>query len=291
LTEQTQVGVYVQDQLKIDDHWVVVLGGRQDWADSSVISYQTNRRTGSKDQAFSGNAGLLYQFDFGLSPYVSYSQSFAPQSGTDAAGQAFDPTRGEQVEAGVHYQPPGTETIVSAAVYRLVETNSLTADPSNAGFSVQTGETRSQGVEIEARTQLGDLGLVASYAYVDARITDSNDAGEEGERVSGVPLNAFALWADYRTDSLGLKGLRLGGGVRYQGAANIIGTTADTKGRTLYDAMVSYDLGALTPSLEGATWTLNARNLLDEDYVNCVAADGCRFGDPRTIVGSVSYRW
>ncbi|SIT08762.1 TonB-dependent siderophore receptor [Insolitispirillum peregrinum] len=291
LTEQTQLGVYVQDQLKIDDHWIVLLGGRQDWADSSVVSYRTNAHNGTMDQAFSGNAGLLYQFDFGLSPYVSYSQSFAPQSGTDAAGNAFDPTLGEQVEVGVHYQPPGTETIVSAAVYRLTQTNSLTTDPSNSSYSVQTGETRSQGVELEARTQLNDLGLVASYAYTDARIIDSNTAGEPGSRVSGVPLNTFALWADYRTDSLGIKGLRVGGGVRYQDAANIIGTTVDTKSRALYDAMISYDLATLSPSLDGAVWTINARNLLDEKYVNCVAVDGCRYGDPRTIIGNVTYRW
>ena len=55
--------------------------------------------------------------------------------------------------------------------------------------------------------------------------------------------------------------------------------------------MVSFDLAELSPSLAGAELRFNARNLTDEDYVVCNAPDGCRYGDPRTMTGTISYRW
>lgn len=287
-----QYGVYLQDQIKIADKWVVVLGGRHDWARTSIRRYANNALSKFDDSAFTGRAGLVYLFDNGLAPYVSYSQSFEPQIQTDRFGNPFKPTEGEQFEAGIRYQPPGTNLLFSAAVYDLKQKNALTPDPAAPfAFSVQTGEVRSRGVELEAKASLDRLNLVAAYSYTDARTTKSNDPVALGQRVELVPYHSFALWADYELSGIGLPGLRLGGGVRYLSSTNLIGYAYDVPGRTVVDAMLSYDFEKLAPSLKGMTLQVSAKNLLDKQYMTCAGSTGCRYGDPRTVSASLSYRW
>lgn len=84
----TQTGLYVQDQIKWDK-WALVLGGRYDWANVVNKVPLSGDRTSSKDQAFTGRAGLVYLFDNGLAPFISYSESFLPLSGTDANQKPF----------------------------------------------------------------------------------------------------------------------------------------------------------------------------------------------------------
>src|SRR5690606_10386795 len=118
------IGVYAQDQIKLDN-WIVTLGGRHDWAHTETSGTQFNFVTSDldplhvsiDDQAWTGFAGLSYVFANGLAPYVSYSTSFQPASGltlVDAFGHPLKPTTGEGVEAGVKYQPPGSKTMLSA---------------------------------------------------------------------------------------------------------------------------------------------------------------------------------
>src|SRR5690606_13519455 len=103
------------------------------------------------DAATTGSVGLLYLLDNGISPYVSYSTAFDPITGQQFDGGAFKPREGKQYEAGLKYQPPGTDALFTAAVFDIRQTNVTTQDPLHPGFSVQTGEVRSTGLELEAK--------------------------------------------------------------------------------------------------------------------------------------------
>ncbi len=60
----------------------------------------------------------------------------------------------------------------------------------------------------------------------------------------------------------------------------------------LLDAVASYDLKYLNPTLQGFTLQVNAQNLLDEQYVTgCFTYSGCYYGLPRTVYGTLRYRW
>jgi iron complex outermembrane receptor protein len=286
-----QLGVYLQDQVKISDRLVLLLGGRQDASESEQLTFFTNTKTHQSEQAFTGRAGVVYLFDNGIAPYASFSQSFTPIGGGDRNGDPFEPTRGTQYEVGARYQPPGSNVMVSAAVYQLTQTNVLTPDPVDPTFSVQTGEVRSRGVELEAKASVGNLNLVGGYAYTDARTTKSNTTSQVDQQVVLVPYNALSFWADYKLDGLGLRGLTLGAGVRYESSTNIPGFSEDVPGRTLVDALAAYDFGALDTRLEGAALAVNVKNLFDKDYITCVAANGCRYGAPRLVTATLSYRW
>lgn len=284
-----QIGIYFQDQMRINEKWILVVGGRQDWSRNRTRLRATGVDTEQKNDAFTWRAGLVHVGDNGLAPYASYSRSFAPQIGTTFDGDRFVPSRGEQFEAGIRYQKPGSKVLLSAAVYQLTQTNVLTPDTraGAAGFSVQTGEIRVRGIEAEAQAEVTrGLNVLFAYAYFDPRITQSNNAAEQGQRPTFVPRHTLSVFADYRLADWGLDDVKIGGGARYIGKSNIIGATFDNPAYTLFDAVVEWTPGPWRVAL-------NARNLFDKKYTSCLSSgvNACRYGDPRIVTGTVGYRF
>ncbi|GHS84431.1 ligand-gated channel [Pseudomonas sp. PAGU 2196] len=282
----SQTGVYLQDQVRIDN-WVVLLGGRYDWA-----ANQKDDRTPQtqKDEQFSARAGLVYLFDNGLAPYASYSESFLPVMGTTADGTQLDPETGKQYELGLKYEPPGGNSLYTVALFELTKQNQT---ENINGFSRQEGEVRSRGVELEAKTEVAPgLNLIGSYTWNDVKVTQS-ERGNKGKTPFRTPEHMASLWADYQLQSGPLDGLRLGAGARYVGS-----TYGDAQNSfkvdsyALVDAMVSYQLGKLDASLKGVELALNASNLFDKKYVaGCFSDMGCQYGQQRTVYGTVTYNW
>ena len=283
---QVQSGLYAQDQIKLGN-WVLNLGVRQDWASTETNDMRADIVTNQSDDALTGRAGLLYKFDNGIAPYVSYATSFLPMLGTAFAGTPFKPETSEQYEAGVKYQPPGWNAFITLAGFELTRQNTLTVDLDNPNFSVQTGETRSRGIEVEASASLpSGWDLKAAYTFLDIKVTESND-GLVGSVPYGVPKHRIALWADYTMRSGQLSGLGFGGGIRYQSSTwgNDI-NSFKVPGFWVADAVVHYDW-------QQWRFAVNARNLFDETYVaSCYDTHfGCFYGDRRTVVASARYRW
>lgn len=278
-----QSGIYLQDQIKFDEKWVLLLGGRQGWAKQKEDALYGNDRSRQDSDAFTTRVGLVYLADNGLAPFVSYSESFEPQAGRSRAGQDFDPTEGEQYEIGIRYQPPGSNALYSAALYQLTRSNVLTTDPVNTNFQVQTGEIRSRGLELEAKADIGsNASVTASYAYTQAEVTKSN-SGNEGQKTGGMPRNMFSVWGDYRFGQVGPGELRAGTGVRYvDEVPGLFSTRIVAPSYTLVDAMLGYAMGP---------WdlTLNVTNLTDEDYLSYTYA--AFYGAERQVTAGVAYRW
>lgn len=290
-----QVGLYLQDQIRLGEHWIATLGLRQDFT-SSVIKSRlgAGSRVSDDETATTWRAGLVYAAPNGLSPYASYTTSFMPQTGTDRSGATFRPLEGEQYEAGVKYQPPGLRSYAQLAAFHLTQRNSLTTDPNNSAYSVATGEIRVQGIEAEVQAQLGrGLNLTAAYTYQESEITEDN-AGNEGNRPSGVPRHMASLYADYAFgDATVLDGLAVGGGVRFIGNTAVGNANIATlPSFTLFDASLRYDLSKLGDTFKGLGLAVSASNLADTRYVSrCGSLVSCFYGNGRTVLGSVSYRW
>ncbi|WP_101925861.1 MULTISPECIES: TonB-dependent siderophore receptor [Luteimonas] len=281
-TDQTQdqIGLYLQDQVRID-RVVVTVGGRQDW-----VGTETNGARQS-DERFSGRVGVNYVFDNGVAPYVGWSQSFQPTVGTDFDGNAFVPTTGRQVEAGLKFQPEGGRLLATLAAYELIQTNTLTVDPDNTLFSVQQGETRVRGAELEGRWNVGrGLSVYGAYAYIDSEVTESTDPATLGKEIALQPRQAASLGGDYTITTGALAGFGIGAGVRYTG--DHFGDARndwETPAYTLFDASLHYDV---------SDWRfqLNAQNLADREYVSvCNSAAWCYYGYGRTVTASARLQW
>lgn len=289
-----QTGLYLQDQLHFDEHWVLTLGGRYDWASSSTENWSiasARRRASTSDEAFSGRVGLVYLADNGLAPYLSYSEGFTPNAGTDFAGKPFEPTEAKQYEAGVKFQPNGSNSSVTAAVFEITQSNVLTADPdavNHPNSTVQTGEVRSRGLELEGVASLSnELNLIATYTYQDVKVTKANDESDGKTPISiPTPRNLASAWADYTLHDGLLKGLGFGAGVRYTGRnPGAPDNSLNVPSYTLLDAAVHYETGPWR-------FAVNASNLTDKEYIaGCYDATRCIYGNGRTVLGTASYRW
>ena len=288
-----QVGLYLQDQLSLEN-WELLLSGRYDWAEVRTTDFTDSSRSQKNDSKFTWRTGLLYAFDFGLSPYISYSTSFEPNLQTNRApGVApFDPSEGKQLEVGVKYQPTPT-ALMTLAMYNLTQSNVATWN-SAAGWYENSGKVRSKGVEAEAHATFFDnLNLIASYTWTDAETVNTTVAGTEGKTPARIPTHIASAFTSYTLPNGALKSLTAGVGVRYIGTSyGDAKNTFKVPAVDLYDAMVSYELGELSSSLKGAKAQFNINNIADTKYVaSCAGDSACFYGVGRTVTMTVNYAW
>lgn len=276
--DKEQTGLYAQNQLRLDDRWVLLGGVRYDQADTENTNVTAGTTQRSDDDQVSWSGGAMYLGENGVNPYISYTESFDPLGRVDSDGDLYEPREGRQWEAGVKVAPFGWDGYVTAAVFDLQESNTLINSPS--GFQVQEGERTSQGFELEGVGYLtDDLKVTAAYTYTDSRL-------EDDQRAPLIPRHQASTWLDYAFTGGALKGVTLGGGVRY------VGSTIDTSvadntaigSYTLVDAMVGYEFA------DGWQAQLNVNNLTDKEYV-ASCEYWCYYGESRSVIGSVKYQW
>jgi iron complex outermembrane recepter protein len=272
---QSQLGLYAQDQMRLGP-WLAVLGIRQDFVSNNVQGAPAE-----DTRATTGRAGLMYELPFGLTPYVTYAQSFTPIFGAGICAGVCKAQQGEMVELGFKYNPmPGTA--INGAIFDTTEKNRLASSPDPL-ISAQTGKVRIRGAELEVITRvMPDLDLIGAYAYLDAKVQSGDNAGKH---VETVPEHQASLWAKYRLTALGLQGVTIGGGVRYIGESWDGADIIRTPDYTLFDAMIRYETGPWR-------FQVNASNLADKRHVTtCLARGDCFFGIGRTVLGSATYRF
>lgn len=284
-----QTGYYLQDQMSWE-RWRFTLGGRYDQVSVSNIDKLNQTRSDLDKNNFSTRAALLYLFDNGFAPYISYSTAFTPTSFADENGNVLDPMKGKQWEAGLKYEPEGMNSQFSASVFRINQTNIATKEePTDPYRSI--GEIESKGVELEAISQLTDsFRLQAAYTYTVIRYKKSSPE-EQGKRAVYAPRNQASAWLSYDVKSGPLDGLTLGSGVRYvNGIISDRLNTHTLPSYTLVDMAIGYDLSKV--GIKGLSAQLNVNNLTDKSYIAaCNSLSYCYFGAERSIVGSVSWKF
>jgi iron complex outermembrane receptor protein len=263
------LGLYINDQISVGN-WRITAGVRFD-------DTETNSGTSSQsDDAVSTSVGALYQFDNGLSPYVSFAESFDPVIGTNGRGEPLEPQEGEQWEAGFKYQPSDFPAMVTLAYFDITQSN--LNDPSSlvGEYQQQRGEASITGVELEGIVFMGDLSLELNASQLD---TES----AEGYRLASVPERQASTWLTWRPG--GFEGFKAGAGLRYVGESWDGIDQLRTPSYTLGDLMIGYQTGP---------WdlTLNARNVADKEFqATCLSRGDCFPGEARSVVGRVRYQF
>lgn len=298
-----QTGLYLQDQMAYQN-WRFLIGGRYDWAKTDIdVDFDNNGGSDVDNDArdFSGRLGLVYKFDNGLSPYISYSEAFNLSQQSDDSGNLFDPETALQYEVGLKYEPAFVDAFITMAYFDLTKDDYILADydvAGNASFR-QVGEVNSRGIEIEAALALNEAWkLSAAYSYIDARITESPNAWEQDAFIPRQPRETASVWLDYSQNHGPLQGLALGAGLRYVGESQYIArdtladsglTTTesvdlDSESYTLVDASVRYDMSNLQLGFF-------VSNLFDKEYDTSCSDTVCYFGDGRRFTVSATYNW
>ncbi|MFC5049822.1 TonB-dependent siderophore receptor [Rubritalea spongiae] len=269
-TSQQQVGIFLHNHFTFDK-WIVSLGARHDDLKSDDGSMTT------KENEWTFDAGLMYQFDNGIAPYYSYAESFEPLGFDTTSNQQLKPKYGEQHEVGVKYRPAFADALFTASVFDIKEKNR----PVGSGPTLtQSGEVSIQGAELELKTRYDDFYFQTAYTYLDT--ADESLPGEP--RLATVPENQASAWVTYDPAAGKLEDFRTGFGVRYVGKNWDGSDSLHADDYTLFDAMIGYTWGDVDIQL-------NINNLFDKEFVATTQGGRSYYGARRTVNLSASYNF
>ena len=286
-TQTVATDFYITDQMNIGK-LIVNAGVRL----SSVES--DDAANDQDDQETPISLAALYKTDFGLNPYISYSESFRATVGTDVVtGSPLKPRRGKQTEVGVKYQPANGQSFLTVAYFDLEEDNLVdyvAGGRTQPGLSVET-----TGIEIEALLKWDAFAIDFDFRNLDA--SDVDAAGNETTRPS-LPETLASVWATWQPETGALAGFRFGGGARYASENESNGVTflasngfapspnrVVTDGYTVFDGLIGYEFDTVDLSL-------NVRNLTDESYyATCLSRGDCFPAEGRTVTARLAYRF
>ncbi|MGD1949583.1 MAG: TonB-dependent siderophore receptor [Leptolyngbyaceae cyanobacterium] len=279
-----QAGLYVQDLISLTDDLKVLLSGRFDIANQDFQDTVSGVDEFSQAEEFSPRVGIVYQPIQPVSLYASYGQSFNLATSTLSAAPP-EPEEGEQYEIGVKVDI-SDQLSATLALYDLTRSNVPTSDPNDPTQTIQVGEQRSRGVEVDIGGEiLPGWNVITGYAYTDTEVTEDNTF-DEGNRLNNVPEHAFNLWTTYEIQSGNLQGLGFGLGIIYAGERpGDLDNSFELPSYTRTDAAVFY-------RRDNYRISLNIENLFDIDYFVAAQNRNRVFpGEPLTLVGSFSWEF
>lgn len=228
--------------------------------------------------------GVAYDVLPGITPFVGYSEGL--RTVRFFGGQGIPkPEEAKQIEAGLKLVLP-TGFAATLAVFDIVRRNVVSADPALPFLAVQTGEQRSRGFDATATWQpLRGLSMLASYAYVDAKITD-DAVFPVGTRLQRVPAHSGRVWANYKFQDGPFRNVVVGAGL-YAASSQAIDLSNDffTPGSVTFDAKIGY---------EGENWSVAivGKNLTNrEHFIPYPYAQGrVAPGEPLTVLATATLK-
>ncbi|HWV15744.1 MAG TPA: TonB-dependent siderophore receptor, partial [Cellvibrio sp.] len=282
-------GIYINDLISLNRHWKVMLGGRYDIVETNYSTNGITLTEDKKDREFSPRAGLIFQPVENLSFYLSHAKSFVPPlSGISADGKQFKPEEGEQLELGAKREWMDGRLSTTLSVFELNRKNVSTSDPQNPSFSIQTGEQRSRGLEVDISGELTPgWNLLTSFSWMDSEIVEDNTY-QEGNTLPNAPKLSGSLWSTYSFLSGPLSGWEVGGGVFASGEREgSLDNSFSAPGYATADLLVRYKFSP------GTSLSLNVKNLFDKYYIE---STGGRLtwidpGAPRTITAKIDWEF
>ena len=238
----------------------------------------------TEDTAVTPRLGLTLLPGNGFALFANWGRSFNPETSTrPLVDRAIAlPSLGEQFEAGARWESADGLLRASASWFRITKTNVRVAEPAPSQADRQSGEQRSQGIEIDLALQpVKGLAFEAAYAFTDAEVTA--DRTLLGRQLNQVPRHAASLWA--RGDLT----RRLGLGV---GATIVDARFIDPANSFRLPGFARFDGAVYWQPVDALQLQLNLINISDEQYFeNGNTNNNFYPGQPRTIRASAMVRF
>ncbi|NTG51611.1 TonB-dependent siderophore receptor [Agrobacterium rhizogenes] len=284
-SESILSGIALSDTLSILDERVqLTVGGRWQSIDSKNFNATTGAVTSSSDEtAVTPLIGLVVKPWENVSLYANYIEGLgigdtAPATAVNA-GETLAPYRTKQYEIGAKFDLG--RVIVSTAVFQIEKPFGQLESQGSGLVFVNGGEQRNRGLEINVAGEVtSDVRLLGGVAFIDGKLTKTNNAATVGNKPIGVPSVQANLGAEWDTQFL--EGLTL--------AANMIytdGQFADTANKQELASWTRFDLGARYATeiqQRPVTFRASVENVFNRDYWSGVASFGTiSQGAPLTV--------
>ncbi len=293
-----RLGAYAQDLVSITNKIKVLAGIRWSWQQTYQTNIQyllTQTSAGGTaitryDRAFTPKVAFIYEPTTNNSFYLSYSNNFMVNSGTDVnTGQGLKPSLVNQYEAGSKNELFDGKIIANVSVYRIINSNLAVVAPFKADGTINSdntikqldGETTSDGVDVDITGHLSkNFYFITGYSYNNARYTKTTGLKGSpllGERLVISPVSTANATLFYTFTNPGLKGFKVGAtafytGNRMAGYNNTVGQAqaysrlVPVSGFTTLDLSAGYTYKkiSLLASVTNVTNTLNY--LIHDNY-------------------------
>jgi iron complex outermembrane receptor protein len=273
------VAAYAQDIVDVTSNWNVIAGAR--YSNMRTFNRDGGIWGSSRVEAWTWQLGTSYVLGNGWSVFGGYNTGFDIENSAGSrarTGKPFQPETSDQYEGGVRYA--SDRLSLTASLFQIRRRNVLTTDPLDANYSVQTGEVRVRGLEMQGRWQVSDeLSLDGGYALMEGRITRSNN-GDQGGLIGDLPRHSVNLSANWKLTDMPLA-LRL--------STNYVSSRALVNGSTIrLPAYAVVDFG-VSWDFDNVKLRFTLSNLFDRHYYT---ASGNAFavypGEPRQFSLSIS---
>jgi iron complex outermembrane receptor protein len=309
-------GAYAQDLISLTDKIKILAGIRWSWQQTyqTSIKYLQKQTMGNGtaitryDQAFSPKAALIYQPVPTSSVYVSYSNNFITNSGTDVnTGQGLKPSIVNQYEAGLKNLFFDGKISANLSIYRIINSNLAVVAPFRADGTINSdntikqlnGETTSDGFDVDVTGTLSrNFYFIAGYSYNNARYTKTSGLKGSpvlGERLVISPVHTANASIFYTFNNPTLKGFKVGAtafytGSRMAGYNNTVGQAQaysrllPVGGFTTLDVSAGYTYKKIS-LLAGVTNITNTLNYLIHDNYSITPIA------PRQFLTTLTYKF
>ncbi len=289
-------GLSLFDTIKLHEQWLLSVGVRGDYFDTTYDQTAVNGTVTSLDRSDvepTWRTGLVYKPKPNGSIYFGYGTSFNPSAEglTLAANNAdLEPEFGHSFELGTKWDLFKDRLSVSAALFRTDKSNYRNTDPVTS-IVTTTGEVRVQGIEFGLSGKItDDWSVYGGYALMESEILKSSTRttydgvtyNEQGHQLSNTPAQTGSLWTTY---NLPVRFV-VGTGVQYvdKRYSNNI-ETSSVPGYWLHDAMVSWKAN------DHLDLRLNVSNLWDKEYIDRVGGGHAIPGVGRTVILTASVKF
>jgi iron complex outermembrane recepter protein len=294
LDRQKGFGIYVQDQISLSDAVQIRLGLRYDDFSLSILNRINTTTARRKDDRLSPQIGLVVKASEALSFYAVYGSGFRSNVAITPALSTAAPETSKSYEIGAKFNLFDNKLGGTVAVFSLDKSNVLAADLANPGFSTTIGKAGSTGFEIDLTGKLpGDLDLLFSYAYVDAKakadVLDPNFSLQirSGDPLINIPQHSLNAQLSKRFVVGDGIGLTFGAGVQH--VSSRLGETATDFFLPSYTLVRAF--GSINVT-ENISIFADVKNLFDETYyTNSFARLWVAPGSPRAVTAGARVRF
>lgn len=290
-TDTQQFAIFVDDTIRLNDQFSLVLGGRIDDIKFDRFDLPIGGNSASSFATdfseFTWRAGLVYQPSDHISLYAQASTAADPVTSPisiSAGNKDFDLSTGRQYEFGIKQQFMSGRAEYTLAYFDIEKEDLLTRLPASA-ITEQIGQQSSDGIEVTLRINpIDNLSVDFNSAFINAEFDEFYSGGVSlvGNTPRNVPEQTTNLWLNWSV----LPNVQIGGGFRY-----VDSRYADDRNTeklpeyTVFDASMNWIVS------EDITVTMRGKNLTNEDdYVLApYVSNQWIFGDPRSYELSVRF--
>lgn len=287
LTTETNLTSFgLADTLSFDqDTYQLTLGARYQEVKTEQTGGMLSTGTKYDESATTPSIAFVAKLSDQVSLYANYIEGLskgatAPTS-ADNSGEIFAPYETQQTEIGLKFdQGNFTHTL---SVYEIEKPDSYTDTDTNLfGYY---GEQRNRGVEWGFfGTPIDTLRLMGGITYLDAKITSSSNANNEGNRASGISKWQAKLGAEWDTsyvDNLTVTANATAMSKRYLGNDN----EQSLPGNTVFGLGARYKANI---SDVPVTLRANIDNVTDKSYWSMAHYNDLALGEGRTLTISAA---